>query len=509
MIRKLALMALILTGVTATSPTDARGGTYDVHVCRGSDGTVFGTTGWEALNPSPGMSYDLGCEDGSFGVATGPISSPLPANFRTGWQFNLSKPLTIASIDADYVGQVTPFSGGSAQIWAHHYGEPGWLDVSSCEGEDCVVSFKDQPMYGMGAIAFGIRCGPSQACAAGSYADMELNYLKLRINDPQVPQINSAVTSLASGVPVAGPTSVTFSARDLESGIRSATLEIDGKAVATRVFDTDAHTCHEPFVRLNPCPSAVSGSLAGDTTMLSDGRHSARVLVSDATGTNAGIAGPWTFTTANRLVRNLCSAPMGASARVRLKPRSVRFGRGAALHVRWPTVPWTSAEVALLTGKSRLAISRPVTLSASGRSVLDVPSGHNRLVRVGIRPAGSTGPFACSKPLAVRVTAGVTLRVHPRLLDNGHTVRLRGRLFGGRRARGRSVVVEARAKGGRRRWTPVTVLHARKGGRFHFRYRFARTYQTTRYFFRARVPRQRGFPYVSGHSARVPVLVEP
>lgn len=508
MIRRFVLAALTLVAVLGASAPTAAAGTYDMYVCKSSDGTVFGTSGWVALNPQPNVFYDLGCDDGRFGVSTGPISTSLPADFRTGWQFALPKPLTVTSIDADYTGSVTEWKGWSTQIWGHRHDQPQWLNITTCEGEHCVASFQDLPTYGMGAIAFGIRCGPSQACAAGSYADMEVSYLKVRISDPQVPHIDSVATELASNAPVSGATSVAFDASDAESGVASAVLEIDGRAVASGTFDTDAHSCHAPFTRVMPCPLHAAGTLGIDTTALSDGAHVARLLVFDATGSNAAVAGPWNFTTNNRQLANLCTSTLGASARVRLKPRTLRFGRGGALHVRWPTAPWPSAEVALLTGRNHLAISHSVPFVAARRSVVDVPRGHNRVIRAGIRASGSTGPFACSKPLTVHVRPRVRLSAKPRLLENGHTVRLRGRLSGVG-ARGRSVILEARARGGRRRWTPVTVLHARRHGRFRFSYRFARTYQRTRYVFRARVPRQRGFPYARGHSARVRVLVAP
>lgn len=507
MIRRFTLLAVSLAALFGGA-SPARAGTYDMYVCKGSDGRLFGTSGWVALNPQPSAFYDLGCEDGHFGVSAGPMSASVPAGFRTGWQFALPKPITVMSIDADYVGSVSEWKGWSSQIWGRRHDQPEWLDISTCEGEQCGASFKDLATYGMGSIAFGIRCGPSQACPAGSYADMELHYLKLKLIDPQVPHIDSVATQLASHIPVSGATSVAFDASDAQSGVRSAVLEIDGQAVASRSFDTDAHTCRAPFTRVMPCPARAASTLGADTRVLSDGPHVARLLVYDATGTNAVVAGPWSFRTNNRQLSNLCTRRLGPSARVRLKPRTVAFGRGGALRVRWPTVPWAPAEAALLTGRHHLSISRPVPFIASRRSILDVPRGHNRVVRAGVRPLGSTGPFACSKALTVRVRPRVRLRARPHVLENGHTVRLRGRVSG-KGARGRSVVLEARARGGRRRWTPVTVLHAGRHGRFRFSYRFARTYQRTRYVFRARVPRQRGFPYAPGHSRRVRVLVAP
>ena len=58
--------------------------------------------------------------------------------------------------------------------------------------------------------------------------------------------------------------------------------------------------------------------------------------------------------------------------------------------------------------------------------------------------------------------------------------------------------------------TPIVQLASwndAKTGRWSYRYRFTATRGTVRYRFRARVPREAGFPYTSGASRRVPVTV--
>lgn len=504
---RLLCLCFSLIACLGVAPQPAAAGTYDVHVCKGTDGRYYGTTGWTALQPQSGVYYDLGCDDGGFGLSTGPLPGPLPATFRTGWQFALPQPITIASLDAEYQSSVTEWKGWEAQVWARRHNEPQWLDVTTCSGENCVASFKNQPMYGMGAMAFGIRC-ESSGCATGSYASMRVAYFKLHLNDPVTPRIASAVGQLAEGGTISGPTSVSFTASDSESGVRAAALEVDGHVVASTAFDSDSHSCHEPFTVVRPCPSTARGMLGVDTSAMNDGVHVARLLVYDATTTNVGIAGPWSFTSSNRHVSNLCGAALGPSARTVLRPRVVAYGHGAVVGVRWPTVPWSQAEALLLTGRRTLSLSSPVRLKQS-RALLDVSRGRNRIVRVGVRPAGASSGFACSKPLKLKVRAAATLRAHPRLLSNGQRVKLRGMLRGGSIARGRTVVLEARARNGRPQWTPVKVLHTDRRSKFAFSYRFARTYQRTHYLFRARIPAQRGFPFAAGHSRRVPVLVAP
>jgi hypothetical protein len=92
-------------------------------------------------------------------------------------------------------------------------------------------------------------------------------------------------------------------------------------------------------------------------------------------------------------------------------------------------------------------------------------------------------------------------------LRNGESFRLWGRLRGGRKAANRDVLIEARARGGPRRWTPVRVLRTNRKGRFRMRYTFRRTQQRVRFEFRARVRPERGFPFAMGASSPKSILV--
>jgi hypothetical protein len=507
--RRTAIVVLSLVGVliAGISPTAVIAAPFQVHMCKAPDGSVLGTEGWTAINPQSGVYYDLSCLDGQFGVSTGPLSAPLPRGYRTGWQFDLPKPMTLTSLAVEGWSSVTEWSGWSAQIWARLHDQPNWLNVTSCDGANCTMPFVSLPAYDAGSIGFGISCSYS-ACAAGSYAAMHLNQVILTVDDPASPAITTVDGSLLHAGQLAGMTAISFTANDYESGVRTAYLEVDGRVVAAKNFDTTTTTCHEPFTRVDPCPKAVADSLGFDTAALSDGPHSARLLVYDASGAHPGVAGPWAFTTSNSRVANLCAAPVGPGASISPRHPSVRYGHGTSLGFRWPAIPWPAAQAVLLVGRDHLSVMGRAVAKGPTRYVLELRPRQNRIVRIGVRPAGSTGPYYCSGPRRVAVRAGVSLKARPRQLTNGHAVRLRGRLAG-RRAVDRTIILEARAKGGRRAWTPVKVLHAGRRGRFSFRYAFERTYMTTRYLFRARVPVQRGFPYAAGRSGRRRVVVDP
>jgi hypothetical protein len=487
--------------------TPAVGATFDVAVCKAPGGAPAGTDGWTAINATPGMQYDLSCEDGQFGVAAGPLQTELPQGFQTGWKFDLPKPLTIKSFKVEKFSSVTMWSGWSGQIWGHLHDQPEWLGLTSCDGDNCAMPLTEFPAHDIGSIGFGIRCS-YKPCSAGSYAAMHVSQLLLTIDDPASPQIESADGSLLAPGPITRLATLGFRASDPESGVRLAQLEVDGQVVASQSFNTPLETCQEPFKRVDPCPHSVDAALGFDTSHLLDGPHSARLLVFDASGDHPAIAGPWQIATDNSRVANLCQAPLGSGARVRLLRSTVNFGRGTSMVLTWPGMPWATGRAVVFAGRDHLAQTAVAARKRGGRYVADIPSGHNRLVRIGIHDANAIGPYFCSRPLWLKVRAGATIHAAPRHLSNGERVRVTGRLRGTARS-ARTVVLQARARGGRRNWVPVAVTRSRKRGRFQFTYRFERTLQRTDYLFRVRVPAQRGFPYTSGHTRSRSVYVDP
>jgi hypothetical protein len=103
-----------------------------------------------------------------------------------------------------------------------------------------------------------------------------------------------------------------------------------------------------------------------------------------------------------------------------------------------------------------------------------------------------SGTAAAASSLRVRVKAPISLHASRHSLRNGQKVMFRGRVGG--RAHARGLLVQLQYPVGR-------------GGRFHYAYRFTRTLSTRTYQLRARLPPQRGFPFVAGASRRVVVRV--
>ena len=104
--------------------------------------------------------------------------------------------------------------------------------------------------------------------------------------------------------------------------------------------------------------------------------------------------------------------------------------------------------------------------------------------------------------------AGIRLKVGPRNVRNGQTIRFTGRLRGGPARKGTRLTIDVLVPDARRR-LPIGTVRADRNGRFRFTYRFQRTLVKARYRFQARLAAQPGYPYRGAASRRVAVVVSP
>ena len=130
-------------------------------------------------------------------------------------------------------------------------------------------------------------------------------------------------------------------ATDRGGGVGRVLFEVDGKVAASATIDDNAGHCREPYTLPQPCKLEARGAVGLNTAALSDGRHRLRLLVTDATGTNATAWGPIMIRTANR---SCDPRPHSDAARVqaafsgrRGKLRVARYGR--RLRVRGRVTP--------------------------------------------------------------------------------------------------------------------------------------------------------------------------
>lgn len=193
-----------------------------------------------------------------------------------------------------------------------------------------------------------------------------------------------------------------------------------------------------------------------------------------------------------------------------VRPRA-RYGRTIRLHGRLTTpganpVAGATIEVSeqtKLPGAPWQPIGSMMT-SRTGRFTFKALRGPSRRLR--FRYAGTKTVRSRTTEVELRVKAGTSFRVNRKRVVNGEEVVFRGRLKGEPLpASSKLVQLQVYA---RRRWTTFGIARANPTtGLWSHRYRFEATRGRVRYRFRARVPREASYPYDTGGSRRLRVMV--
>ena len=505
--RCLLLVALILGCGTCATPAGA--GTFEVDVCHTPYGGRADTAGWTVMNPSSAVWYDRNCDDQSFGVATKSGTGPFPAGFMTGWRYVIPPPLSVIGYAGGWTVSPTRSTDWSwyGGMGGRRVGEPDHVHISVCNASGCGDSGWYKTVPPLEEVTIGVSCiATTSSCPKGSGASIDVQWLRLKVSDAEPPSIAVTRGATPATALIAGVGRVDYRSSDRGVGVSSVRLEVDGRMIASHSGRAAVASCVTPTTVLKACPAILSGSFSVDTRQLADGPHTFRLIATDL-AQNSSVRS-WTSTLANHTLATTCGSQPGTEMSTALTPRRLSFGKAGHLYVTWKTMPWSNAEAVLFEGGDVLVPVR-YGVRRRNRYVFSVPPGTSRAVRVGFRALGSRGMYACTFAIPVAVRARLTLRATPRVLANGRGVRLRGHLAGGVSAAKRTVVIEARSKGGRRRWTPVQVTRTDRHGRFRFRYRFTRTIERTRFVFRARVAASRGFPYAPSSSPERTVTVVP
>ena len=203
--------------------------------------------------------------------------------------------------------------------------------------------------------------------------------------------------------------------------------------------------------------------------------------------------------------------PSAAAVELTLRGKSRRkvpFGRAVTVTGRallGGGAPAAGATVLILEGDAALVEVTRVTAGTDGSFTATLPAGASRTLRAAFRAAPTDPALACSATARVAVRAKGKLRARPRRVRAGRVVRFRGRVNGPLPATGKLLDLQAFDGG---RWRKFGTTRTRRGGKFRTRYRFTRQARPRLYRFRVRIPRESGFPYVTGYSntARVRVL---
>lgn len=349
---------------------------------------------------------------------------------------------------------------------------------------------------------------------AGGFAATEV--------DPVAPRIASLGGTLLAGGVIHGHQTVTASLTDEGGGVASAVLHVNGTAVeGPRDFPCQTVKVSNSSVTgivaaaTTPCPAVAESGWALDTETFPfhNGRNTLQVCAMDFS-----TIGPANEACAEKRIRvdNSCPQSLvgggenlyGVFKRNERQQVTVAFGEAMKIAGRLMSAthqPLSGATVCVwartLGGHQSKRLLQTLTTDAQGHYSYLLAAGPNQAVTVGYRQDARQ----LERHLRYLARARPTLHSSSRHLRNGRWVHFGGTLPGPSR-RGRVVILQAGVVGSRR-WITFRKAISGRRGHFHASYRFTSTTRKTTYRFRALVPRQLGYPWESGHSAPVDVVV--
>jgi hypothetical protein len=185
----------------------------------------------------------------------------------------------------------------------------------------------------------------------------------------------------------------------------------------------------------------------------------------------------------------------------------VRFGKTLLLHGRLTNEdgqPLVGGTVHVFDeDDGRLRILATVQADSSGSFTYRLKATRNRLLRFRYEGSRRIGP--ATRSVRITVPATSTINVRPRKLLNGGSVEFRGRVRTGPvPPAGKLLEMQAHFRG---RWRTFSTVRSDSAGRWYFPYQFGGTVGRVLYRFRVLLPAEGGYPFGSGASPVVRVLV--
>ena len=184
------------------------------------------------------------------------------------------------------------------------------------------------------------------------------------------------------------------------------------------------------------------------------------------------------------------------------------FGRNAQIVGRLQASdgrPIPNAEVQVLSRSALLPerLEAVIRTDSEGNYAYLAGPGSTRTLRFAYLGTPVTLPSTSEATLLV--PAASTVRPRPRRLRNGQAVRFTGRLRSlPPPAAGKLVELQVTLSG---RWQTFRTTRTAADGAWAVRYRFRRSCGVTRYRFRARLPAETGYPFQTGTTKAVKVVV--
>ncbi|MEA2348687.1 MAG: hypothetical protein QOG62_2474 [Thermoleophilaceae bacterium] len=296
------------------------------------------------------------------------------------------------------------------------------------------------------------------------------------------------------------PSQVTVSASDTASGVAGGQIEMRPLGGSTwRQIPTSVES------------TRLMGTLP--TEDLEEGTYEFRASIADHAGNSTLVDRMYDGTKAEFVVpgsTRMTAALAGKHGR-EVQSKRVRYGRSARASGTLRTLSGAAVPTAPVTVMARRRSSGAdweveghVMTDGDGRFSYQLPVGPSRDLRFDY--AGSEHHLGSSATVGVSVPATTSLKPSRRRVDGGKSVVFSGRVRGGPvPAAGKLVDLQAYYRG---RWRTFALPRTDTRGRWKRRYKFGATSSLVRYRFRARVPREVGYPYLPGRSKTVRVLVD-
>ncbi len=289
-------------GMLIAAPA-ASAGTYPMYQCGTNTPSV--APGWSVygINTQASTVLSNGCSAGgtigdyvfSNGQA-GAVTENGSSGSQVGLALNVpaSAPdVTIQSLSAEAIA--SPVTGDDAYLGFSSAGQqlPGMVELPYGASDDYTANESWRLPGGARDFEAFVNCTTDDSSPTCNFADNvrvpALRNVLLTLADAVPPTVTSVsgplATAAAAGATVSGTQSLSFSASDADSGVRSATLTLTpsgGSAPNVQTIDYGAQCAYDSW---NACPLTQSGSaFTVDTSALSSGEYSVELTVADAAG---------------------------------------------------------------------------------------------------------------------------------------------------------------------------------------------------------------------------------
>lgn len=428
-ISRLSATCALAAAVFGVVADPALGGTYEVPVCDAASGENNSWVRWSGASdyPTRGSCPSRGSDTGGLYVGT-TVSGTGPRGNGGGWRFTAPKDTTLESLE--YELNWRRKDAFDVLIATNTRTLRSYDRTSSSGNFDSDGGTLN--LDGASYVQTQVSCGGARCNFDQDFGALGLHGAVVKVGDETDPEVDAKGGSLAlsAGVNQKGVADVVFDATD-NTGIRSARLLVDRDEVDGDTYEYDE-------TKAVPAENQTDRRLLVDTHRLSEGAHTAQLVVVDSAGNEQSYE-------KSIIVDN------GTDQRG--DGRSGGDGGGAG------------------GGGSGGGGS-----SGGGSSGGGAGGGDSN------NPGGSGIALG---PVGLDSASLVTSRS---LVRNGRSVVFTGRVLdGGLPAANALVAIQARVG---TRWVTFKIVRADALGNFTSRYRFKRTRRSARYQFRAHVAAQ-------------------